>query len=305
MKTSITLGLVFAACAASAVAAPPKVVSERTVYGFVNPESVGCDPDGKAIYVGNFGAPKLDPGKKEPTGYISKLSLDGKLVDEKYLPAKGAEPLHKPKGIWISKGKLWVTDIDSVREFDLKSRKDRKVDLPGENLFANDPAIWGNALYVTDNRNDELFKIEPADFLGAKAAPKVTKVLDHAGPNPNGVWPGKNRLLLAGFKSQDSARALWAVGKDGKAQPISLPLGRLDGLYEMADGSILATNWDDGSFFHWTLEGGTTILAKGFKGPADFCVIPGAHGKLTAYVPDLVQSQVRIIELAPAASASK
>jgi len=181
MRTSVSLGLVLTVCAAGVLAAPPKVVSERTIHGFVNPESVGCDPAGKAIYVGNFGAPKLDPGKKEPTGYISKLSLDGKLLDEKYLPAKGAEPLHKPKGIWIANGKLWVTDIDSVREFDLKTRKDRKVDLPGENVFANDPAIWGGALYVTDNRNDLLFKIEPADFLDAKAAPKVVKVLDRAG----------------------------------------------------------------------------------------------------------------------------
>jgi hypothetical protein len=37
-------------------------------------------------------------------------------------------------------------------------------------------------------------------------------------------------------------------------------------------------------------------LAEGFKGPADFCVIARGKG-LTAYVPDLVQSQVRIIEL--------
>jgi hypothetical protein len=38
-------------------------------------------------------------------------------------------------------------------------------------------------------------------------------------------------------------------------------------------------------------------LAKGFKGPADFCVIPDNKG-LTVIVPDLVQSQLRIIRLA-------
>ncbi len=38
-------------------------------------------------------------------------------------------------------------------------------------------------------------------------------------------------------------------------------------------------------------------LASGFKGPADFCVIPDEKG-LTVVVPDLVQSQLRFIRLA-------
>ena len=38
-------------------------------------------------------------------------------------------------------------------------------------------------------------------------------------------------------------------------------------------------------------------LASGFKGPADFCVVPDAQG-LTVVVPDLVQSQLRFVRLA-------
>jgi len=37
-------------------------------------------------------------------------------------------------------------------------------------------------------------------------------------------------------------------------------------------------------------------LADGFKGPADFCAVPQAGG-LTVVVPELVQSQLRIIQL--------
>jgi len=298
MHKPLVLAAVLSALAAPALAAAPRVVSERTIHGFVNPESVGCDPAGQALYVGNFGAPKLDPGSKDGVGYISKLSLDGKLLEHKFLPAAGGEKLNKPKGIWIRGGKLWVTDIDVVWEFDLKTKKGRKLALP-EVQFANDPAIMGNALYVTDNRADKLYKIEPADFLALKGEPKVTVVFANANVYPNGVYPGKGRLLLAGFKSQEFPKALWALGKDGAPHPISLPLGRLDGLYEMKDGSILSTNWDNGSLFHWTLEGGATVLASGFKGPADFCVIEHAKG-LTVAMPDLVQSQVRLIELAPA-----
>jgi hypothetical protein len=38
-------------------------------------------------------------------------------------------------------------------------------------------------------------------------------------------------------------------------------------------------------------------LATGFKGPADFCVVPEAQG-LMVVVPDLVKSEVRMIRLA-------
>jgi hypothetical protein len=38
-------------------------------------------------------------------------------------------------------------------------------------------------------------------------------------------------------------------------------------------------------------------LAKGFKGPADFCVIPDAKG-YSVYAPDLAKSELRLIRLA-------
>jgi len=60
----------------------------------------------------------------------------------------------------------------------------------------------------------------------------------------------------------------------------------------MWDGAIFATDWNSGSFFQWTGSGQMNPLATGFKGPADFCVMGD-----TAYVPDLVQGQVRIIKL--------
>jgi len=37
-------------------------------------------------------------------------------------------------------------------------------------------------------------------------------------------------------------------------------------------------------------------LATGFKGPADFCVLPEAEG-LNVIVPDLVKSELRMINI--------
>lgn len=66
------------------------------------------------------------------------------------------------------------------RIFDLKTKKGRKVVLPSVG-FANDPAVMENAVYISDNGNDKLVKVEPADFLDAKN-PKVTEVLARMKP---------------------------------------------------------------------------------------------------------------------------
>lgn len=64
----------------------------------------------------------------------------------------------------------------------------------------------------------------------------------------------------------------------------------------LRDGSLLITDWNSGSLARWSPKTGMQTLASGFKGPADFCVIPDAQG-LTVIVPDLVQSQLRIVRL--------
>lgn len=271
-----------------------KVASDVTVTGFIHPESVGCDARGKALYVSEFGS-KLAPLEKDGAGYISKWSLDGKLVEKNFLPGEKGEKLNKPKGIWVQGNRLWTTDIDAVWVFDLKSKKGRRLAIPGIK-FANDPAVRGGTLYVTDNAGDQLFKVEPADFLDMKGEPKVATVFKDAKANPNGIWPGKRGLLVVGFTAPDQPRGIYQLGKDGQPKAISDPIGRLDGVYELKDGSLLVTDWITGTLFQWSKKMGMKKLAEGFKGPADFCVIARGKG-LTAYVPDLVQSQVRIIEL--------
>jgi hypothetical protein len=273
-----------------------RVSSDQTVGGFVFPESAAYDAKGKVLYVGNFGGQKLAPAEKDGLGYISKVGLNGKVIEQRWVPAQGGEPLNKPKGIWIRGERLWVTDIDVVWIFDLKSKKGRKLALPGVG-FANDPAVMGNALYISDNRNDKLVKVEPADFLNAKN-PQVTEVLAGKGLNPNGVYPTKvGMLLFGGFLAPDKPKSVYALGVSGQVKQLTDAIGRIDGLYELADGSLLFTDWNTGSLSHWSEKGGVKPLATGFKGPADFAVVPGDKGSMTVVVPDLVQSQLRFIQL--------
>jgi hypothetical protein len=294
MKAKLLIGLSIAALAAAAAPAQAqKAVSDTTVGGFPFPESVGCDARNNVLYVSQF-VSELKPTEKDGKGRISKVSLEGKMLEEQFLPAQG-EVLNKPKGIWVVGNRLWVTDIDVVWIFDTKTKKGRKLELPGAQ-FANDPTVSGKVLYVSDNRGDALFKVEPADFLNAKAEPKVTRVASGQSINPNGLYPGRDgSILMVGFAGPDEPRGIYSLGRDGKVTTLAKDLGRLDGLYR-ARGRLIITDWTSGSLLSWSARGGKRTLASDFKGPADFCVVPDEKG-MTVIVPDLVKSELRFIRL--------
>jgi DNA-binding beta-propeller fold protein YncE len=273
-----------------------KVVSEKTATGFKFPESVAYDPEAKVLYVGSFGGTELKPGEKDNNGYISKVSLDGKMLEERFLPEPGVT-MNKPKGIWVKGSRLWVTDIDGVWEFDTKTKKGKKLELPGSQ-FANDPAIVGNTLYVSDNRRDALYKVTPADFLDMKEGPDVFTVWKDKGINPNGVYPGRDgTLLIVGFKSDTEKRGIYSMKPGEDPTVLVKDVGRLDGLYQMKDGTLIVTDWDSGTVFTWSKKAGRTPIASGFKGPADLCAFPH-DGGLMVIVPDLVKGELRMIQLA-------
>ncbi len=271
-----------------------KVVSDKTATGFKFPESVAYDADAKVLYVSEFGS-ELKPTLKDGKGRISKVSLDGMILEETFLPVAG-QTLDKPKGIWVAGDRLWTTDIDSAWVFDTKTKAGKKVVLPGIK-FANDPTVIGNTLYVSDNRGDQLYSVEPADFLNAPSDPKVTLVWSGKSINPNGLYPASDgSLLMVGFGSKDTPRGIHVMPSGGDTKALSEGIGRLDGIYEMADGSLLITDWNSGSLGQWSAKSGMTTLASGFKGPADFAVAPNANGLLVV-VPDLVKSELRLIQL--------
>ncbi len=288
------LGVVLIGAAPMASADDVMATSEMTATGFKFPESVAYDRKAKVLYVSQFGS-ELKPTQKDGMGYISKVSLDGKVLEEKFLPADG-QTMDKPKGIWVSGNHLWTTDIDGVWQFDLTTKKGRKLALPGAG-FANDPAVMKGVLYVSDNRGDQLFSVSPANFLEAGAEPKVSVVFSGKHINPNGVFPsGDGTLLVAGFMSKEEHRGVFSISAAGEIKGVSHPIGRLDGIYQMQSGTLLLTDWDSGTLFAWNGKTKLKPLASGFKGPADFAVFENDKG-MTVVVPDLVKSELRFVQL--------
>src|SRR5688572_10648733 len=122
------IALAFVLLATTAFAQDWRVSSQQTVSGFKFPESTAYDPAGKVLYVGNFGGDKLAPAEKDGKGYVSKVALNGKVLEEEAF----AVTMNKPKGIWIERGRLWVTDIDAVWIFDLKRSEEHTSELQSQ-----------------------------------------------------------------------------------------------------------------------------------------------------------------------------
>lgn len=297
MKTSLAVVSTLALLAwTGAVQAGWKVASEKTVAGFGHPESVAYDSRGKVLYVSRFG-PEFEPLKKDGKGYVSRVDLSGQVLEDRYLPAS-PETLHKPKGVWVAGDRLWTTDIDSVWVFDLKTRKGARAALPGA-LFANDPVVGSNRLFVSDMRGGRIYAVEPADFL--QTAPSVGVYVQEEGLSPNGLWIDDGGALLIGtMPGQGASPRICRIAEAGRLEPVASPVGGVDGLAVLRDGTILYTAWAGKGLFALGKDGKSSLLSGGFSGPADFAVVP-EDGGYKIIVPDLVKGELRIILLEPGA----
>ena len=122
---------------------------------FKLPESVVFDKENNILYVSNM---QGDPFSKDGNGFISKVDLDGNIVKLKWI-----EGLHAPKGLAISKGKLYVGDVDQLIEIDIKAGKiSKKLDAAGAS-FLNDVTVdtYGN-VYVSDTFTDTIYRLNDA-----------------------------------------------------------------------------------------------------------------------------------------------
>lgn len=270
------------------------VRDDTTVSGFVHPESVAYDAGRNVLYVGQFGS-VLSPTLKDGKGKISKVSLQGKILEDRFLPAVG-EKLNKPKGIWVRGSRLWVADIDVVWVFDLQTRHGKKALLAGS-LFANDVTVTSDTLFVSDTWANRIYKVEPADFLASKGAPAVTVCWEGLRFSPNGLYPSLDGALLAVGFSAGHDQGIYSLNDhNGRVRSLVHKIGRLDGLIQLADGTILVTDWKSKSLIRWGPVNGIERLVSGFGGPADFCLVPRAK-TITVVVPDLVKGELRIISL--------
>ncbi|MER8408941.1 SMP-30/gluconolactonase/LRE family protein [Mesorhizobium sp. M1307] len=280
--TSILLALV-------GIAAAPAVQAAELwrTGGLDQPESALFDAAGQRVIVSNIVG---NPGEADGNGYLSILSMDGKLVTQHWTDGMDA-----PKGMAIVGGKLYVADLTHVRVVDLASGKlTSTIDVPNA-VFLNDmTADASGKIYVTDMLADTIYRIDgdrPELF-----------VRDAALASPNGIFADGGRLIVAswgkGIKPDFSTAepgGLLSVDLATKAVsplPGAEKFANLDGVVAIG-GSIYATAYMTGTLYRYK-TGGTPQAVATFKpGSADI----GTDGRSTIFVPLMNEGEVSALGL--------
>jgi sugar lactone lactonase YvrE len=262
--------------AASAEPAPkaeePKapVAAWKVTEGISTPESVLYDAPGDRFFVSNVNGKPTD---LDNNGYIVELSGDGKVVKPKLIEGgKDKIKLDAPKGLGLSNGILWVSDVTVVRKFDVKTGAPKGEIAIKDSTFLNDLAIAPDGrVFVADSGmkpgatgfdptgTDAVYVIDKA----GKVKP-IAKSKDLNGPNGL-VVVGKD-LLVNTFGSNEIYKL---DDKGSKLEVTKVPTGGLDGLASVGD-ALYVSSWQGSTIYKGKLGGTFEPVLQGLKGPADF-----------------------------------
>jgi hypothetical protein len=228
--------LILLCCSVSTLLAQTKTITT----GLQHPESIISD--GKFFYATNIGA-VLSPMAKDGDGSIYKLSLDGKLIEQRF----NKSPLNAPKGTAIVNGVLYVADVDRVVGIDIRTGEQvKEVDLSSFGTsFLNDITVKDeNTLFVGSIDVSKIFVI-------TLSTPAKIEVLDVPEiKSPNGLYYNKatNQLFFVELVRNDLLQGkIGVIGWDKDNHPkmscLSDLKGNFDGLQMIDPNTLLVSDW--------------------------------------------------------------
>ena len=144
------------------------------------PESVMYNSAKNEIYVSNISGKPLD---KDGKGFISRLSLDGRILEKVWVDGFNA-----PKGMGIHENILYVTDIDRVHAINIEKGTVSGTYSAPDAKFLNDIAVDSSGtVYISDMNTADLYRIDNGKL-------SVWMKLDYK--SPNGLFFTKGNLLV-------------------------------------------------------------------------------------------------------------
>ncbi len=187
-------------------------------------ESVIYDATNDVIYAACMSGESDD---KDGIGFIAQLDKEGNVLSTEWVTG-----LDAPKGMAIHEGKLFVTDIDVIREIDIASGEvTATYEVEGAE-FLNDADVdaEGN-VYVSGMRTNRLIKLsngEVSVFMDSVAA-------------PNGIFSDGEDLITAYWDEQKIKRINTSTME---VTEIAGGLENPDGVEAVGDGGYLVSAWN-------------------------------------------------------------
>lgn len=221
---------------ATASAKTPSLTELWVLDGFDAPESVIAASDGTTLYVSNVGG---DGSAKDGNGVISKIGIDGTMIDRNWVTGTDSLPLHAPKGMALVGDVLAVTDIDHLVLIDVPTgRVTTRIPVAGA-AFLNDAAAGPNdTILVSDSGTAKIHLIEN----GAVSLWLENTRFDGI----NGLQLDGDRLLVTTMSAGELLSVDWAT----KAiTGVATGMVNADGIGLRADGSYIISSWP-GQLWH-------------------------------------------------------
>ncbi|MCH7410749.1 ATP-binding protein [Belliella sp. DSM 111904] len=183
-------------------------------------ESTLYDEKSGKIYVSNIDG---SPNEKDGKGFISIIDKEGNVVEKDWITGIDA-----PKGMGISNGKLYVTNIDEIVEIDIEEAKILNRHKVEGAKFLNDIDVHNDKIYFSDMENGKIHYLlngEIFDFATGQANINGLRV------SPDGTLYG---LDGKGLKKYD---------EDGEFEMINDVVTGGDGLIIIDDHTFIASRW--------------------------------------------------------------
>lgn len=261
----------------------------KVVEGFSSPESVIIK--NQNVYVSNVGL-KLEPTLKDGDGFISKLNKNGDIKELHFI--KG---LDAPKGMGIVDNILYIADIDTLKGFDLVSKKEVFSLKFKSTKFLNDITIKNkNTLFVSSSDTDSIFEVNLEDKT-------YKKLVDFNAAN--GLHYEDN-ILYAAELGSSSKKMFDAKGKlykidltTNKKTLLSGYEGVLDGVQKVGN-KIFVSDWVNFKnsgvvrIYDLKTKEESVLGTNSLSGSADF-IIDEKTNKL--YIPQMLVGKLSIINL--------
>jgi sugar lactone lactonase YvrE len=221
--------------------------------GLKTPESVLYDVSSSCIFVSNING---NPTEKDGNGFIAILSTDGKIKNLHWVTG-----LNAPKGQAISKGNLYVADIDELVEINIKQSKITNRFKVENAKFLNDVTVSEDGtVYFSDMLDHKIYA-----FADGKVSLWLDdKILE----NVNGLWAEKGKLYIG------NAQIYQADLKTKAIKSMVENCNGIDGLERLPDGNFIYSNWEGRIFITKGSKSIKLIDTVGKQNTADIDVVP-------------------------------